>query len=38
MHLVLIHGSYFGSWCWRLLTPELERLGHRVTAVDLPDQ
>ena len=36
MHLVLIHGSYFGSWCWDLVTPELERLGHRVTAVDLP--
>ena len=36
MHLVLIHGSYFGSWCWRDVTPELERLGHRVTAVDLP--
>ena len=36
MNLVLIHGSYFGSWCWQLVTPELERLGHRVTAVDLP--
>jgi pimeloyl-ACP methyl ester carboxylesterase len=36
MNLVLIHGSYFGSWCWQPVTPELERLGHRVTAVDLP--
>ena len=36
MNLVLIHGSYFGSWCWERVTPELERLGHRVTAVDLP--
>ena len=36
MNLVLIHGSYFGSWSWQLVTPELERLGHRVTAVDLP--
>ncbi len=36
MDLVLIHGSYFGAWCWSPVTPELERLGHRVTAVDLP--
>ena len=36
MNLVLIHGSYFGAWCWERVTPELERLGHRVTAVDLP--
>ena len=36
MHLVLIHGSYFGAWCWDLLRPELEALGHRVTAIDLP--
>ena len=36
MRLVLIHGLYFGRWCWDLITPELERLGHWVTAVDLP--
>ncbi len=36
MNLVLVHGSYFGPWCWNLVAPELERLGHRVTAVDLP--
>ena len=36
MDLVLIHGSYFGAWCWEPVTPELERLGHRVTAIDLP--
>ncbi|EHB45707.1 alpha/beta hydrolase [Mycolicibacterium rhodesiae JS60] len=32
----LIHGSWHGAWCWELLIPELERRGHRVTAVDLP--
>jgi Alpha/beta hydrolase family len=32
----LVHGAYHGSWCWQRLTPELERLGHRVLAVDLP--
>jgi pimeloyl-ACP methyl ester carboxylesterase len=33
---VLVHGSYHGAWCWDLLVPELERLGHRAIAVDLP--
>ena len=36
MDIVLVHGSYHGAWCWDLLRPELERLGHRVVAVDLP--
>jgi pimeloyl-ACP methyl ester carboxylesterase len=36
MNLVLIHGSYFGAWCWDALRPELEARGHRVTAIDLP--
>jgi len=35
-NLVLVHGSYHGAWCWDRLAPELERLGHRVMAVDLP--
>lgn len=34
--IALVHGSYHGGWCWEFLTPELERLGHRVTIVDLP--
>ena len=34
--VVLVHGSYHGAWCWDLLTPELERRGYAVTAVDLP--
>ena len=36
MNIVLIHGSYFGPWCWELVQPRLEARGHRVTAVDLP--
>jgi pimeloyl-ACP methyl ester carboxylesterase len=33
---VLVHGSYHGGWCWDFLVPELERLGHRSIALDLP--
>ena len=33
---VLVHGAYHGGWCWNRLVPELERLGHRVIAPDLP--
>ncbi len=36
MDFVLVHGAYHGSWCWNLLIPELERLGHHALAVDLP--
>jgi pimeloyl-ACP methyl ester carboxylesterase len=36
MDMVLVHGSYHGAWCWDFLRPELERLGHEVTTVDLP--
>ncbi len=36
MDFVLVHGSYHGAWCWDRLTPELERRGHRVVAVNLP--
>lgn len=32
----LIHGGMHGGWCWELLTPLLERRGHRVVAPDLP--
>jgi alpha-beta hydrolase superfamily lysophospholipase len=34
----LVHGAFHGSWCWDRLTPELERLGHRVLTVDLPTE
>jgi pimeloyl-ACP methyl ester carboxylesterase len=36
VRFVLIHGAYHGAWCWDLLRPELERLGHEVIAPDLP--
>ena len=36
MDIALVHGSYHGAWCWELLRPELERLGHRVIALELP--
>jgi pimeloyl-ACP methyl ester carboxylesterase len=36
MDVALVHGSYHGAWCWDLLRPELERLGHRVFTMDLP--
>ena len=36
MDIALVHGSYHGAWCWDLLAPELERLGHNVITVDLP--
>jgi len=35
---VLVHGSFHGAWCWSKLVPELEALGHRAVAVDLPGQ
>ena len=34
--LVLVHGAWHGAWCWERLVPELEVLGHRTVAVDLP--
>ncbi len=36
MDIALVHGAYHGAWCWQSLRPELERLGHRVIAMDLP--
>ncbi|MFG1931532.1 alpha/beta fold hydrolase [Mycobacterium sp. NPDC048908] len=32
----LVHGAWHGAWCWERLTPELEALGHRVIAMNLP--
>lgn len=31
----LVHGAWHGPWCWERLTPELQRLGHRVVTVDV---
>jgi pimeloyl-ACP methyl ester carboxylesterase len=33
---VLVHGAWHGAWCWELLTPVLNRAGHRTVAPDLP--
>lgn len=33
---VLVHGAWHGAWCWDRLIPELEALGHRGSAMDLP--
>jgi pimeloyl-ACP methyl ester carboxylesterase len=33
---VLVHGMSHGGWVWHLLSPRLERAGHRVVVVDLP--
>jgi len=35
---VLVHGSFHGAWCWSKVVPELEALGHRAIALDLPGQ
>jgi pimeloyl-ACP methyl ester carboxylesterase len=32
----LVHGSWHGAWCWTKLVAELDALGHRAVAVDLP--
>lgn len=32
----LVHGACHGAWCWERLHPELEALGHRAVAMDLP--
>ncbi|KAJ5168597.1 uncharacterized protein N7482_004191 [Penicillium canariense] len=34
--IVLVHGAWHGSWCWRFQIPALEALGYSVEAVDLP--
>jgi pimeloyl-ACP methyl ester carboxylesterase len=33
---VLIHGAWFGSWCWNSTKVLLEEAGHNVVAIDLP--
>jgi pimeloyl-ACP methyl ester carboxylesterase len=34
----LVHGAWHGAWCWERLVPELEGLGHRAVAVELPTE
>ncbi|MDP6618648.1 MAG: alpha/beta fold hydrolase, partial [Nitrospinota bacterium] len=33
---VLVHGSWYGSWCWDTVVPLLEAKGHKAIALDLP--
>lgn len=33
---VLVHGAFHGAWCWELVLPRLQPLGHEVVAIDLP--
>jgi pimeloyl-ACP methyl ester carboxylesterase len=33
--IVLVHGAWHGSWCWRRVTPLLWLAGHRVITVTL---
>src|SRR5206468_11116290 len=34
-HIVLVHGSWHGGWCWSLAKPLLEAAGYTVTAPTL---
>jgi pimeloyl-ACP methyl ester carboxylesterase len=34
--LVLVHGSFHGSWCWAKIVPLLEREGYTVITPNLP--
>ncbi|WP_413469321.1 alpha/beta fold hydrolase [Sphingobium sp. PNB] len=34
-HIVLVHGSRYGGWCWEALPPHLEQRGHVVHPVNL---
>ena len=33
---VLVHGAWHGAWCWAAVINQLEKLGDRAYAVDLP--
>ena len=33
---ILVHGAWSGAWCWRDVSPELDRRGVTWRAVDLP--
>ncbi|KAJ9484163.1 hypothetical protein VN97_g9218 [Penicillium thymicola] len=34
--ILLVHGAWHGSWCWKFQIPALEALGYPVEVVDLP--
>lgn len=33
---ILVHGAWYGGWCWYKVVPLLEAKGYRVLAMDLP--
>ena len=33
---LLVHGAWYGRWCWYKLIPLLEQKGYQVVAIDLP--
>src|SRR5690606_34358860 len=35
-HILLVHGSCHGAWCWDRVVPALARHGHAARAIDLP--
>jgi pimeloyl-ACP methyl ester carboxylesterase len=35
-NIVLVHGSWYGGWCWERLAARLRADGHRVATPDLP--
>ncbi len=35
-NIVLVHGSWYGAWCWDRVSERLRARGHRVFAPDLP--
>ena len=35
MHIILLHGSWHGAWCWYKVTPLLESAGHHVHVPDV---
>jgi pimeloyl-ACP methyl ester carboxylesterase len=34
-HFVMVHGVCVGAWSWYKVKPQLESVGHKVTAIDL---
>lgn len=35
MHIILLHGSWHGAWCWHKVVPHLRAAGHTVHVPDL---
>lgn len=33
---ILVHGAWYGGWCWYKVAPLLEAKGYQVMAIDLP--